>query len=112
MAEYVQINILDMLESLGEDECSKILSSFVCPLNSDVENFARNKAIQFAKQRIAITYLVFVHQENDAYLAGYYTIANKFISVLGSVLSKTMQKKIGKFSQYDEDLQRYRFLCH
>ena len=78
MAEYVQINILDMLESLGEDECSKILSSFVCPLNSDVENFARNKAIQFAKQRIAITYLVFVHQENDAYLAGYYTIANKF----------------------------------
>ena len=37
MAEYVQINILDMLESLGEDECSKILSSFVCPLNSDVE---------------------------------------------------------------------------
>ena len=107
MAEYVQINILDMLESLGEDECSKILSSFVCPLNSDVENFARNKAIQFAKQRIAITYLVFVHQENDAYLAGYYTIANKFISVLGSVLSKTIQKKIGKFSQYDEDLQRY-----
>lgn len=33
MAEYVQINILDMLESLGEDECNKILSSFVCPLN-------------------------------------------------------------------------------
>lgn len=107
MAEYVQINLLDMLETLGEDECMRILSYFVCPLNSDVEDFARNKAVEFAKQRIAITYLVFVRERDEAYLAGYYTIANKFVSVLGSVLSKTMQKKIRKFSQFDEHLQRY-----
>lgn len=107
MAEYVQINLLDMLETLGEDECSRILSSFVCPLNIDVEDFANDKAIEFAKQRIAITYLVFAYQGDEAYFAGYYTIANKFISILGSVLSKTMQKKIRKFSQYDAHLQRY-----
>ena len=107
MVEYVQINLLDMLETLGEDECSRVLSPFVCPLNSDVEDFAHSRAIEFAKQRIAITYLVFAYQGDEAYFAGYYAIANKFISILGSVLSKTMQRKIRKFSQYDARLQRY-----
>lgn len=70
MAEYVQINLLDMLETLGEDECMRILSSFVCPLNSDVEDFARNKAVEFTKQRIAITYLVFVYKRDEAKIVG------------------------------------------
>ena len=52
MINYVQTNILDMIEYVGEDNCQNILSSFVCPLNPDVEDFIRTKAITFAKQRI------------------------------------------------------------
>ena len=37
MINYMQTNILDMLEYVGEDNCKNILSTFVCPLNSDVE---------------------------------------------------------------------------
>lgn len=59
MINYIQINILDMLEYIGEDSCKNILSSFKCPINFDVEDFLYNKAIQFAKQHIAISYLVF-----------------------------------------------------
>lgn len=107
MINYVQTNILDMLEYIGEDACQNILSSFMCPLNPDVEDFIHTKAIQFAKQRIAVSYLVYAEQEEQKYLVGYYTLANKFVCVNSSALSKTMQKKIGKFSQYDPSLERF-----
>lgn len=107
MINYVQTNVLDMLEYVGEDNCKKILSTFACPLNLDVEDFIHTKAIQFAKQKIAISYLVFAEQDNRQYFVGYYTLANKFICVNSSSLSKTMQKKISKFSQYDPASDRF-----
>lgn len=107
MINYSQTNILDMLQYIGEDSCQTILSSFMCPLNSDVEDFIHTKAIQFAKQRVAVSYLVFAEQNEQQYLVGYYTLANKFVSVNSSALSKTLQKKIAKFSQYDPSLERF-----
>ena len=76
----MQTNVLDMLEYVGEDNCQKILSTFACPLNTDVENFIHTKTIQFAKQKIAISYLVFAEQDNQRYFVGYYTLANYFFS--------------------------------
>lgn len=107
MMNYIQANVLDILENVGEDNCQKILSSFICPLNLDVEDFIRTKAIPFAKQKIAISYLIFVEQDNQKYFVGYYTLANKFVCVNSSSLSKTMQKKINKFSQYDPESHRF-----
>lgn len=107
MINYVQMNILDMLATIGENTCQSILSSFVCPLNPDVEDFIHTKAIPFAKQRIAISYLVFAEQNGQNYFMGYYTLANKFVCVNSSALSKTMQKKIAKFSQYDPASERF-----
>lgn len=102
-----QINILDMMKMYGEDSCRAILSTFMCPLNLDVEDFIHNKAIEFARQRIAITFLVFKQSENGSAFVGYYTLANKFVSIAGTYLSKTLQKKIAKFSQYDDSLKRF-----
>ena len=39
MIDYIQINILDMLEYIGEDSCKNILYWFKCPINFDVEDF-------------------------------------------------------------------------
>ena len=107
MTHIKQINILDMMEMYGEDSCKSILSTFICPLNLDVEDFIRNKAVEFARQRIAITFLVFKESKNGSALVGYYTLANKFVSIAGANLSKTLQKKISKFSQYDSSLDRF-----
>lgn len=102
-----QINILDMLDMYGEDSCREILSAFSCSLNIDVADFIHNKAIEFAKQRIAITFLVFRETEKGNVLSGYYTLANKFVAVSAGMLSKTLKKRISKFSQYDAVLDRY-----
>lgn len=45
--EFVQFNLGEMLEKLGEDKTKEILSSFSCPLNADVEKFLKHKAIEF-----------------------------------------------------------------
>lgn len=102
-----QINILDMLELYGEEACKEILSTFICPLNIDVADFIQNKAVEFAKQRIAITFLVFQETEKGNVFSGYYTLANKFVAASANVLSKTLRKRIAKFSQYDTVLDRY-----
>ena len=50
MPEYFQIKLDDMIGELGESEVQSILSSFSSPENKDVEDFIRNKAIEFSKQ--------------------------------------------------------------
>ena len=105
--EYAQISIMDMIEGVGEDRCKNILSSFSCPLNHDVEDFIRNKSIDFAKQKIAITFLVFAREKEKRELVGYFALANKFVAVEENKLSNTLKKRVLKFSQYDKDMDRY-----
>ena len=107
MINLVQTSILEMIEIHGEDKCQSILSSFHCSLNEDVENFLHNKAISFAKQHLAMTFLVFINHNNQLLLVGYYTLANKFLSLSNTILSKTIQKKLLKFAQFENDSKQY-----
>lgn len=108
MTGYLEVNLKEMVEQIGESETKSILSNFLCPLNRDVESFLKDKAILFSKQGISSTYLVMASYKQEYVLAGYYTLANKFITVYKENLkSKTWQKRISKFSQYDKDLKRY-----
>ena len=59
MREYIVANILDLLETIGEDKVSFALSEFSCPRNAEIEEFIHNNAIDFAKKKMSITYLVF-----------------------------------------------------
>ena len=58
MNQYTVMNILDLIDSVGEDEVQKGLSDFLCPQNGEIENFIRNNAIEFAKRKLSITYLL------------------------------------------------------
>lgn len=107
MTGYIQVNLIEMISSLGEDKAKEILSNFSCPLNKDVELFLKHKAIEFSKQGIAITYLVFTSYKSEYLLSGYYTLSTKFIVIYGTSLSKTLRKRISKFAQYDNELKRY-----
>lgn len=107
MSGYNQILLSDMIFELGEEQTKKILSRFSCPKNPDVEKFLKNSAIVFSKQGIAATKLVFTSYKGRQVLVGYYTYANKSIIVEKSVLSRTMQAKLKKFSTYDKFGKRY-----
>lgn len=103
MSGYTVINILDMLETVGEDELSSILSDFSCPRNPEIEHFIHNNAIEFAKRKMSITHLVF---DGDARLIACFTLMHKPSSV-DEVLSKTSRKKLEMHARMDESIQAY-----
>ena len=53
------ISLNELLAQLGEERTREILSSFSCPINKDVEDFLKHKAIIFDNQSISRTKLVF-----------------------------------------------------
>lgn len=92
----------------GEAAVKAVLSEFSCPLSPEVEYFLHKKAIDFAKQGIAQTHLVYTSHKDEAVLAGYFAIANKALTIRGNKhVSKTWLKRIGKFSTYDQALKSY-----
>lgn len=102
MGQYIIVNLGKLLELNGEVECNDLLSSFICSKNKDVQHYLTHNAIEFNKQRVAMTYLVYCLNDSKLELVGYYTLANKCVSVPLKNISKTLQKKISKFAQYDE----------
>lgn len=55
--DYIELNLLEMLDTYGEDKLQAVLSRFMCPQNTDVENFILSKAVTFARQRLSTLYL-------------------------------------------------------
>lgn len=109
MPEFIQMNLSDMISELGEDKVKTILSSFVCPLNEDVQDFIHNKAIEFAKQGWAGTTLVFWRSDDkkEKYLVGYYALASKYICVSKGAVSKSIAKKMNVHGDFNPDSREY-----
>lgn len=55
MNQYTVMNILDLIDSVGENEVQKGLSDFLCPQNAEIENFIRNNAIEIKNDNISNT---------------------------------------------------------
>lgn len=88
------LNINDMVEQLGLDEVNKILLSYSCPINTEIEVFVHSKAVLFAKQKLSVTYLVF-NESSD--FVGFFALAGKIMTISSDRLSKSLQKKICRY---------------
>lgn len=106
---FVQINLSDLLDQLGEDEIKNILSSFSCPLNADVEKFIKTKAIEFSKRGFSKTHLIYwaTDDEKEKEFVGYYTIASKFITIQRSVVNCKEARKLREHGVFDTKANEY-----
>lgn len=98
-------NILTILERDGEDELIADLSTFSCIANKDIQNFLQHKAIDFAKKRISITYLVF--DEDDGAILGYFTLAHKVLYVPAAGMSNTVKRRLERYGCFDNETNSY-----
>ncbi|MBO6310643.1 MAG: GNAT family acetyltransferase [Oribacterium sp.] len=98
-------NVLDMISSYGEDGLKSDLAYFECPQNREIETFIRSKAIDFAKRKLSITYIV--SDTLDGEIVGYFTLTHKAIDISGSNLSNTSRKKLSNYSRYEKDSDTY-----
>lgn len=107
MDGYIQVSLIDLIEQVGENRAKSILSTFSCPHNPDVEHYLKSTSIEFAKQKIAPTYLIFTSFRKEMVLISYYTTNLKALSVEKIAVSKSMKRRLNKFATYDEDLKSY-----
>ena len=106
-ANFIQYNLNDLVGMLGEDRVKTILSNFSCPQNADVENFLKNKAIKFSMRGFAKTHLVYLCNEEENRLVGYYTISNKNILISKDVLNTKARNRIQNHGSYIKELEKY-----
>lgn len=104
MNAYTTVNILDMINVIGEDSVSLILSDFSCPKNDEIENFIKKNAVDFAKRKMSITHLV---MDENGKLAAIFALTHKAVKIKDEVLSSTLKKKIKRYAQLDEDTNSY-----
>ncbi len=106
-SKYLRINLEDMLESIGEDRTKAILTEFSCEINRDVENFIKYKAIEFSKQSIAKTQLIYYVENIEGCvvkkLVGYFSLTQKSIYVSKKALSNKLSGKLKRFARFDHD---------
>lgn len=104
MNTYRTINILDMIDAIGEEGVNLILSDFSCPKNVEIENFIRKSAVDFAKRKMSITHLV---MDEQGRLTAIFSLTHKAVKVQEEVLSSTLKKKIKRYARLDEESGSY-----
>ncbi|AUD65223.1 hypothetical protein BK011_05825 [Tenericutes bacterium MZ-XQ] len=90
----VSIKLNDYLEKAGIDETEKLISSFFCSRDEDVDYFIHEKAIPFEySDHSRTTLLCWLDEEkNELELIAYFAIAGQVFYL--DRLSATLQKKI------------------
>ena len=92
-------------KTVGEAVLSSTLSSFAAPLNSEVEDFIRNKALQATKLKSSISYLVI--DEDLADVVGYFTLLVKPFTIQAASLSSKNRRLIARFAEENTEAGDY-----
>ena len=103
--EYIVLNLQDIIDEKGSDFAVDCLNRYYCPLDSDIESFARTKAIDFSEQAIARTYLVF--QGGPTRLVGMIALAQKSLSIPLASLRGKRRTLLRRFGKHNEQTNSY-----
>ena len=99
MSAVTTINLLDLVDAIGEGETKNLLSDFSCSKNQEIENYVRKNALDFARRKISMTHLVI---DDQGRLAAMFALTHKAIEINGEGLSKTTRSKLQRFAELDE----------
>ena len=92
-------------KTVGEEALSSTLSGFAVPMNAEVEDFIRNKALQATKLKSSISYLVV--DEDLADVLGYFTLLVKPFTIQSKQLSSKNRRLIARFSEENAETGDY-----
>ncbi|MDR7123098.1 hypothetical protein [Rheinheimera soli] len=93
-----------MLEELGEEPTTRLLSLFSCPRNPDVENFLKQKSIAFEKTHNARTRLILDEQGS---ILAYFSVSFKELVLESAALNKSQVKRLDGFNKNAERIRAF-----
>lgn len=92
-------------KKVGERVMSSTLSQFSIPLNKEVEDFIRNKALQATRLKSSMSYVIV--DEDIAEIVGYFTLLVKPFTIPANRLSSTNRRLISRFSEVNAETGNY-----
>ena len=105
-----------LIENLEDNALMELLSSFYCELDSDIESFLRNRAVEFENLSKARTYLIFDASDlengrENPHIYGYISLALKILTVPESA-SNRLRKELDGFNAKIHGQQISDFPCY
>lgn len=98
---YQIIKLGALLEMENGENCfPSMVAKFSCPLDQDIEDFLKIKAVPFEKQDISKTSLIYADYRGQPILVGYYALAVKEW-VIRKGVSKSVKKEITGYRDKD-----------
>jgi hypothetical protein len=94
------VSLSEYEASMGVEDLKRLLDTFSCPINPEVENFLRFKSFSSVKLSASQTYLL--SSDKTGELLGYFTLVLKSYSVNGSKLSSANRRLISRFAEEDD----------
>lgn len=104
MSTFTPVNILDMADAIGEEALCSLLSDYSCQKNQEIETYVKHNALEFAKRKISITYLVL---DDMGELSAIFTLTHKPIEICIEGLTATLAKRLSRYAYPDEDTGAY-----
>lgn len=86
---YSRFKLADLLKDKSTNQVKKLLKTFVCAKNADVQDFLHNKAITFERNLRSCTYLY--TSNADKSVAGYFSLGITY------TLTNKLDKAVVKF---------------
>ncbi|MDR1796728.1 MAG: N-acetyltransferase [Clostridiales Family XIII bacterium] len=99
--DFFSVKLQTVIKTMPVERVNEILSTFSCPLNDDIEHFLKERAVEFSNKGIARTHLVMRGEGDGLELLGYYTLANKILTIAADSMSKTTRSRIERFGVID-----------
>lgn len=99
MSSVTTINLLDLVDAIGEEETKNLLSDFSCFKNQEIEKYVQINALDFARRKISMTHLVI---DDLGRIAAMFALTHKAIEIAGEGLSNTTRSKLRRFAELDE----------
>lgn len=93
LTTYDVISLGSLISKLSPEQVLKILSTFSCKKDEDVETYLKKKATTHEKRHISRTYLVFT-TEQSVRLEAYFTIAVSSLRIEDLECSRNLQNKL------------------
>ena len=109
MQGYAKVNLRELVATMEPEKLQELLEGFSCPYNKDVEDFLHAKALEFEKQGLASTFLVFASYQDKMRLAGYFALASKSFDIdlhAGRKISSNLRRRLNRFATYYERLRK------
>lgn len=81
-----------------EAKAQELISIFVCTKVADIENFLKNKAIQFEKLGKSRTFFIYDEDREDFKILGYFTLAIQVLKIPDQLISGRKARLFDGFS--------------